>query len=112
MPNTTANITFIAEKLELIASLQLELSHKFDALQDEYRKEHQRVVGSVERAHVRLDVVEKEMDEMHKEMREIARLMPWVKAMAFLTMGLSVPVILAAIGFIWALLTHQINPFP
>jgi thiamine pyrophosphate-dependent acetolactate synthase large subunit-like protein len=112
MPPRTASIDFIAEKLELIATLQQELARKFDQFQDEYRKEHQRVVGAVERAHSRLDIVEREACEMQKEVREIARLMPWVKAMAFLTMGLSIPVILAAVGFIWAILTHQISLFP
>src|SRR5512139_1386708 len=69
---------------------------------EEYVKEHAVVVADVKRAHQRLD-------DHDKQLAEIAKLMPWVKAMAYVLTAIFLTVLGASItvlAWVWSLITH------
>ena len=87
------------------------LHTKFDQFFSEYLRDHVLVVSENRRAHERIDRMDKDFAEMRIEIIEIKKLMPWVKAGAYLLASISIPMLLASIWAIWALITHQ-STFP
>ncbi len=104
-----SNAEYIREKLDDIARSQQELAKAFGDFQQIYFERHQAVVAQAGRAHERIDRLDADMSELKKEMREMANLAPWVRAQAFIITGLAIPLLLGAIGFAWALITHQVK---
>lgn len=85
-----------------------DLHAKFDAFRDEYLREHAIIASEARRAHDRITAVEKDLDKTLGRILEIEKLMPWLKATAFIISALAIPVILAASAFIWQTITHKI----
>ena len=106
------SIEFIAEKLEFIVGLVKELTAKTDESREENTREHQRLQASVERSHSRIDANEKDIAIVKADLVEIKALMPWVKAIKYTLMGLSIPSVLAGLVFLWEVITHRITIGP
>lgn len=114
-PTTSKNIDYMIEKLDDVAAGVSLLASKFDALREQYQVEHVKVVGEATRAHGRIDKLEKDLDDLAKDVLEIAKLQPWVKGIAAITVLVLIPTLLSFLGamvwFLWSLITHQLNLF-
>lgn len=117
-PGTAAQNNYILERLDLmktdlqtdIADLKTDvrdlatgqkcLNDNLTAFQREYVGEHVKVVTKADAAHQRLDKLE-------ERIKEIEKLLPFMKAEAYILTALAIPVILGVLAFIWSLLTHQ-----
>ena len=100
-----ATTDFISEKLDFIADQVAKLSEKFDR----HLEATAALRVSVERSHSRLDRAESDIAKNAADIREMAKFMPYVRALGFLSAGLAIPLVLGFLGFVWAVITHQID---
>ncbi len=90
---------------QMRADLQA-LAASMQAFREEYVREHAALASNAQLAHSRLDGLEKDLGRLSEGLAEAARLLPLVRALAFLLAGLSVPLLLAIGSWLWQLLTH------
>ena len=64
------------------------------------------------RTETRLIALETSQAGQSLRLSDIEKLMPWVRAGAALLTVLALPVVIAAVGFVWALITHRLNITP
>lgn len=103
---------YIREKLDDIAKNQERLTAAFSEFQQTYFERHQTVVGTATRAHERIDRIEIDLQKLTADVRSLEKIAPWVKGIAFIVTGMAIPIILAAAGFVWAVITHQVKLLP
>lgn len=98
-----------ATALERIETRIDQLHSKIDEFLREYLREHAVVVSEARRAHDRINIVEADLATAMKRLAEMEKMLPWTRAMAWIITALSIPIILAALGFVWAVITHKVT---
>ncbi len=73
---------------------------------EEYVREHAIVLAMSQRAHTRIDDLQKDYDRLTCDVHEMMKMLPLIKAIAFILMGISIPLLLAIFSYIWSLITH------
>ncbi len=82
------------------------LSCSMTTFREEYVVEHSKLSSSTQRAHERLDVLAKEVDVLEHSMEEVMKILPLMRAISYVGIGLSVPLITGILVWIWQLITH------
>lgn len=73
---------------------------------EQYIKEYDILDNKADSAHTRIDNLTKELEEMKVTQEEIKKLLPFVHALLFVVTGLSLPITMAILVWVWSLITH------
>ncbi len=90
---------------EIKAALEA-LGRSIAALREEYLVEHSKLVASTQRAHERIDALSKELEVVERSLAEVMKLLPLMRAISYLVAGISVPLTLALMLWLWQMITH------
>ena len=82
------------------------LARSMIGFREEYIREHAAVKNAAEKAHSRIDNLEAEMTEIKKTQEEITKLLPFVRSLLYIVTGVSIPLVLALLYWVWSLITH------
>jgi len=110
--NTTQIQIDIAEIKGQLCTLN-EIKSSLDALtksmtgfREEYIREHATLDNKTDKAHARIDDLTKELETMKKTQEEIGKLLPFIRVQMYVITGVSIPILLGVVYWIWSLITH------
>lgn len=82
------------------------LAKSMTGFREEYIREHAVVENATKSAHARIDGLKSEMEEIKKTQEEITKLLPFVRSLLYIVTGVSIPLVLALLYWVWSLITH------
>lgn len=74
----------------------------------EYLVAHIDVESRARAAHERLDLQQKQIELFETRLKDIEKLMPYLRSIAYILTALSVPATLSLVALLWQLITHQV----
>lgn len=82
------------------------LTRSMTGFREQYIKEYGVLENKANTAHARIDEVYKEIEIIKKTQEEISKLVPFVRSLLYVVTGVSIPLTLAVIYWVWSLITH------
>lgn len=82
------------------------LTKSIAGFREQYIKEHGLLENKANSAHTRIDNLAKEMAEIKVTQEEIKKLLPFVRSLLYIITGVSIPITLAIIYWVWSLISH------
>ena len=82
------------------------LTRSMSGFREEYIKEHAVLEAKTDKAHTRLDNLESELRTLAETQKEVVKLLPFMRSMLFIVTGVSIPITMAIMYWVWSLITH------
>ena len=82
------------------------LTRSMSGFREEYIREHAVLEAKTDKAHTRIDSLESELRTLAETQKEVVKLLPFMKSMLFVITGVSIPITMAILYWVWSLITH------
>jgi hypothetical protein len=90
-----------------LVELSRAIESRFSTFEKSYLVEHAAAKAKTKENSDRLAVQQEQIVAIENRLKDIERLMPFLKPIAYIITGLSIPITLALLALLWQLLTHQ-----
>ena len=109
MSPTVVTNAVLVERLDSISKKMDELGERQTRMDERLKKIEMADVENGIRLQTQVNQACTDVKEHETRLTAIERYMPFIKAMSFVLAGLSIPMLLMLVGFLWALMSGQIE---
>ena len=111
----TVSNAVILERIENLQEDMKELAARVQcwsdgqsAFREQYLVGHAQVVRQAEKAHERIDAMQTQIEIFERRLKDMEKLAPMMKAISYLLIGLSIPMIISLGNLVYMILAHKV----